>query len=178
MILVPSKNIWTPERKWKGPRFQRGVLHPVGFWHPVTEVVTLSGTSGAPNLSTDVETVPTNALAGWRFRANGTVERIVSDVWTQFQDGVEWVDTQDTPTGPFWIKATVDSGDAPNVGNSVDLWFSLAALVTWAWEENSDPLNEATTEGVIQVDISDESDGTPILDTGFYKGTATQFGTA
>jgi hypothetical protein len=52
MILVPKKNIWLPERKWGQPKFQKGMLHPVGFWH----------TSGGGNIVTPTMTVGTQVL--------------------------------------------------------------------------------------------------------------------
>lgn len=182
-IFVPEINVWTPE--WEWPEWMKRrrdeiVIATGVYGGAFVETVTLSGTSGTPNTSTDNETVPTDALAGWRFMTDGTVDRIVSDIWQQFQDGTEWIDSQDNPVGSYWIKATLDSGDTPNGGGSslMDTWLSFGTQHQWTWLENSDPLNEATTAGTIQVDISNESDGTPILDTGFYRGTATQFGTA
>lgn len=147
------------------------------------ETVTLSGTSGSPNTSTDTEDTPTNALAGWRFYATGRIMRIVSDTYTNFNLNTEWIDSYPSPVGDYWLEATNFSGDNPNLGSALNTWHVLAGageatFRNFEWLENSDPLNEATTAGTLQVEISDESDGTPVLDTGFYRGTATQFGTA
>lgn len=32
MIFVPRKNIWTKSRNWGNPKYQKGILHPIGFW--------------------------------------------------------------------------------------------------------------------------------------------------
>lgn len=143
------------------------------------EVITLSGTSGSPNVSSDLENSPTNALAGWRFQTNGTVYRVVSDTYTQFQDGTEWNDGQDSPAGDFWIRATLSSGDAPTSGPTLGSWHKVSGSGstnrTWEWEETFN--GDASTAGTLQIDISSESDGTPIEDTGYYRGNATVLGT-
>lgn len=32
MILKPRKNIYTPSPNWGSPKYQKGILHPIGFW--------------------------------------------------------------------------------------------------------------------------------------------------
>lgn len=34
MIFTPRKNIYFPNRNWGMKKFQRGMLHPIGFWAP------------------------------------------------------------------------------------------------------------------------------------------------
>lgn len=139
-------------------------------------VVSLSGTSGSPNVSTDQEQTPTDALAGWQFINDGAVKRIVSDVYVIFNSGVEWIDVYD---GNNWIRATLDAGDAPNFNSAaLNSWLQLTSTRQWQWRENSDPPNEATTAGTLKIEISSSGSGSPILDTGYYRGVATQFGTA
>jgi len=153
-----------------------GLLLGGHIYHVVSSAgtVSLSGTSGSPNLSTDIEDTPTNALAGWRFVNDGKVQRIVSDSWADFQAGVEWIDIYDANN---WIRATLSSGDSPSTGPSLNTWHQLDVLRQWEWIEGSDPGGQATTSGTIKVEISSSGSGTPILATGYYKGTATQFGT-
>lgn len=35
MIFTPRKNIWTSSRNWGNSKYQKGILHPVGFWAEV-----------------------------------------------------------------------------------------------------------------------------------------------
>lgn len=167
-------------RQFHGPHRQRGSIQVAGFGVTSVlgagETVTLSGTSGSPNASVDKEDTPTNALAGWRWQSDGDVESIVADVWTEFQSGTEWVDTS-TP-GNYWLQATLDAGDTPTTHPGLGSFLQLDIQRSYTWLEDSDPPGFASTAGTLQIDISSQSDGTPILDTGFYRGTASQNGTA
>jgi len=168
-------------RAFSSKRKQRGsiILSAFGVQTgAASEVVTLSGTSGVPNVSFDKEESPTSALAGWRWNADGTIDRVASDVWTAFNSGTEWIDSNPTPAGNYWVQATLDSGDAPTSGPALTTFHALTSTREWTWLESSDPPGSASTLGTLQIDISDESDGTPILDTGYYRGTASQNGTA
>ena len=147
------------------------------------EVVTLSGTSGSPNTSTDTEDTPINALAGWRFYANGDVRRVFASTYTLFNSGTEW--NSSTPGIDYWIRATLDSGNAPNTGASSTLntWHQLVGgaaptYLAWEWLESRDPIAEFTTAGTLQIDIATDSGGSNIVATGYYRGSATQVGTA
>lgn len=169
-------------RQFNGPRRQRGTIQMAAMGLVLGgsgETVSLSGTSGSPNDSIDKENTPTNALAGWRWQTDGDVERIVADVWTIFNSGTEWIDSG--PVNDYWIQATNDSGDSPTSGPTLATFHKVAgsgsAQREWTWAETSDPPGFASTAGTLQIDISNESDGTPILDTGFYSGTASQNGT-
>lgn len=163
------------------PRKQRGTIQMAAFGVVAQgETVSLSGTSGSPNLSQDKENTPTNALAGWRFNTDGNVERVVSDVWQTFRGSTEWINYG--PVGDYWLQATLNAGDAPN--------FSSAALNTWhvihgtgqgqrtfQWLEDSDPGSFASTDGTLLIEISNDSSGTPVLASGYYRGRASQNGT-
>ena len=148
----------------------------------VSETITLSGTSGAPNVSTDTEDTPTNAVAGWRFYANGDVRRVVNSTYTLFNSGTEWSNVD--PANNYWLRATLDSGNAPNSGTGgTGTWQVLAGpgestLISYEWLEDSDPFAEANTAGTLKIEIATDSGGSNIVATGYYRGTATQFGTA
>lgn len=147
------------------------------------EIVTLSGTSGSPNISTDKEDSPTNALAGWRFYATGRIMRVVSDTYTNFNLNTEWIDSYPTPSGDYWLRAANQAGDNPTSGSTLDTWLKLAGsgaptYLYWEWVEDSDPPGSAQTAGTLKIEISSEVDGTPLLDTGYYRGQASQNGTA
>ena len=149
----------------------------------VAEVITLSGSSGSPNTSTDTEQSPTNALSGWRFYATGRVMRVVSDTYTNFNLNTEWSSFYPDVTKDYWLRATTDSGDAPNLGSALSTWHVLqgageATYRNFEWLEDSDPPTEATTSGTIKVEIATDSGGSNIVATGYYKGTSNQFGTA
>ena len=141
----------------------------------VEEIYTLSGTDGTPILCADAN--DGSARAEWEFRVNGTVwKETLSSGFVQYQNGVEWVDSQDSPVADVWIKATQSGlstpGDAPNVGATLNTWHKLhgsgEALRYWGWSQ----AGIGVWDGTIRVDISTESDGTPIVATGYYRGSA------
>lgn len=160
--------------------FPYGTTAASGLTGACSETGTLSGTSGSPNTSSDFETSPVDALAGWRLMTDGTIDRVVNDVWSQFQDGTEYTDGQDSPACDWYVKATVDSGDAPSTG-TLNTWLKVAGGSsfnrTWTWIEDSDPGTQASTSGTLKIEISNDASGSPVEATGYYKGTATQFGT-
>ena len=141
-------------------------LHPIGFWSsPVgyADVITLSGTTSVPNEASILTTAPDPAFCEWEFRANGTVYN--SEVG-QFQDGVEWSDLQDSPTAGFWIRATLDSGTTPSDGDVMNTWISLFTNRSWGLN-----ITEFDDFFDLKIEISPNSSGSPIVATGYYKGT-------
>lgn len=174
MILTRRKKLILPTQY-----SQRGSILLSGFGVQLGSssgpVYTLSGTTGTPNIASDAQTSPTNAQAGWTFRTDGTVDEEEGAAnFTQFQDGVEWTDEQDTPTVDIWIRAQNDAGDNPTTGPSLNTWHVLQgsgeADRQWRWIEITDGF--ASTSGTLQIDISTDSGGSTIVATGYYRGVA------
>lgn len=138
--------------------------------------ISLSGTAIAPNTSVGVATEPTNAVAGWRFNVDGTVERFVSGSYADWDtDPEEWVGNLQNPNDEYWIRFTLDSGDAATtITGGAGVWNKISgsgeALALITWTQGS----VGTLSGVYQVDIATDSGGSNIIATGYYEGTATQ----
>ena len=140
------------------------MLHPIGFWGAgptYPDVITLSGTSGAPNPAEVITTAPDPAFCEWEFRASGTVHN--TEVG-QFQDGVEWSDLQDSPTAGFHIKASVHSGTNPTDGDSIDTWLALSSNRSWGLT-----VTEFDDSCVLKIEISPNPSGAPVVATGYYE---------
>jgi hypothetical protein len=122
------------------------------------EKVTLSGTSGSPN----VIAKPAGGLVTitWEFTTSGGV---LGD-GAPFNSGTEWIDV--APQLEYWIRAQTNSGSPPSSG-TVNSWLKLAgsgsATRSWTWSANN-----VTLAGSIQVDIATDSAGTNIVATGYY----------
>lgn len=132
---------------------------------------TLSGTSVSPNLYEDVG-VNTTAISRFELRSDGEFwnERLVlSDA----QIGTEWADGGTPSEGTFWARATLDAGDAPNgASTGLGTWENITTaspVVGWSFQQTS----EGVRDGTIKIEISSDSSGTPIVATGYYRGTAT-----
>lgn len=129
--------------------------------------VVLSGTAGSPNASTVNQTEAT-ATAGWRFNADGTVDRLVGINWTQFRAGTEWISPLPSPN-IYWFRFTDDSGDTVNGGSLVSgTWYALTSARQITWIQSSAGIREGTA----RVDIATDSSPAAIVATGYYKGRA------
>lgn len=142
------------------------------FWEPlypasgVIETVTLSGTTGTPNTTLTVKLSPTDATAGWDFNSDGTVDNEATAGISQFNGGVEWIDL--SPTGSYWIRATLNAGNAPDSG-TLGTWLALTISRSWRWTITG----TGTTSGSVKIEIATDSGGSTIVATGYYGATAT-----
>jgi len=134
------------------------------------EVITLSGTTGSPNTSTDFAISTNNASVYWAFNADGTVDRIKTqgtDIFEIFGPN-QWCNTD--PALNYWIRFTHNAGDAANLGNSSGTWFAMSGANGQGWQETTNGF--ATHSGSSKVEISTDSGGSTIVATGYYGGTA------
>ena len=134
--------------------------------------VTLSGTSGSPNLDSDSFSGPFGAaVAGWVFGTDGTVTGINVG---SFNPGVEW--TSEGSPGDYWIRATLDAGTNPTSG-TMGSWLKVSgsgsSSRTW---QNTRSGSNGTTTSTLKIEISTDSGGSTIVGTGYYKLDATVTG--
>jgi len=139
----------------------------------VTETVTLSGTSGSPNIDTTTRVDPNTSTTGWKFKTDGTVYKtgvLANDAnyTVQFNSGTEWNDGQTSPTGSYWIRFTNFSG-SNGTGSTYSSWLALTSDRTIQWQQ----VGVGTTQGVTKVEIATDSGGSTIVGTGYYSGVST-----
>lgn len=132
-------------------------------WEPAGSDITLSGNAANPNEA--VESQAFAATAGWNFNTNGTVDKVEGGTTTQFQDGTEWDVNQDSPVDEYWLRATVNSGDAPDVGNT-GVWNKISGAnssdYTLRWTKT------VSSSHSVKIEIADDSSGSNIVATGYY----------
>lgn len=138
-----------------------------------TGLVKLTGSSGSPNTSNDIELSGT-AFAGWRALTTGVLQKIQADNWTDFSDQYFSVGgVAEDPQQDLWIRATLDAGDAPTSG-TLGTWIKIAGggagAHTWSWSNSAAPVS--TVEGDIKLEIATDSGGSNIVATGYYRGSA------
>ena len=133
-----------------------------------TAPVTLSGTSGSPNVVLDV-IVSGLATAGWRFNPDGTVEENDRFVYTQFAAATEWLPSGPPSPIPYYIRATNVAESNPTSG-TLNTWLSLTTAREWYWQQGVDGLNQ----GTLKIEIADDTSpiGSNIVATGYYRGRA------
>lgn len=102
MILVPRWYMALPKtqeeiarnstrRRFGSPKYQKGILHPVGFW--------VAAATGGDNLaltalnSTTSYVSGPSVYAGIRILTSGEVHEYLSGAWTAQNAGTEWIDS-------------------------------------------------------------------------------------
>lgn len=138
---------------------------------PASDPISLSGTSGTPNAQATDLAGGRTANASWEFRNDGTVWYSINGVFTQYADAIEWNGNQDSPTAEYWIRFTVDSGDSPSSG-TIGSWLKVSGSGSVTRNFVYEQAAVGTLAGTIQVDISDVSDGSNIIETGYYRAVA------
>lgn len=121
MIFVSKKNIYFPQ-PFNGPKFQRGMLHPVGFWHPLGAALDTTITVG--NRQYDVSPDPTSPQPCFIYGYDGGVDyfngatfgSIASATYT---DGGS---NSRTVSAMYWAQATCTGGSTDD-----SLYFCLNA---------------------------------------------------
>ena len=132
--------------------------------------VNLSGSSGTPNSTSDLQVDPDNSESGWRFNSDGSIQRNLNggySAWNPTPD--EWSARQPiTAIGDnYWIRATLDAGSTPTAG-TLNTWQQLSTNREWYI---SRPVVGVSTF-TVKIEIATDSGGTNIIATGYYRGTA------
>jgi hypothetical protein len=132
--------------------------------------VDLAGTVGVPRQAYDSSIDPNLATVDWDFRTDGgvyKVEGFSAPLETQDNASTTWYPNGTPPTGRFWIRFTVDSGDTPDTGDSMSTWHTLASTDrTFGYNRSG----TGQDRGVIKVEIATDSGGSSIVATGYYEG--------
>jgi hypothetical protein len=143
----------------------------------VTPVITLSGSTGTPNESDSGSHSTAGGSVSWWFYPDGTVDRNNgSPALSQFQDGIEWHDGQDSPTGNYWIRGTDDGGSlVPDDGAALNTWHRIlgSGEATRVFTLAPGAAGPGVKSGQLKIDIATDSSGTNIVATGYYSHTMT-----
>jgi len=146
------------------------------------DVLNLSGTQASPQNKEFTALEPRTATVAWLFGCNDAPVNSILSGQTQFtahddltftpqyisvNTATDWV----IPIGfsiTYYIRATLDSGDAPTSGDLLGVWLSLApggANRVWTWLR----VNLGNHTGVLKIEIATDSAGTDIVATGYYR---------
>lgn len=130
MIIVPKKNIYLPERKWGIPKFQKGVLHPVGFWKDVGAgggIVKLS-TAWALNSYTAASAVTTSIT----FNTDGSISTSTNDTSTLPDADNWWTAQPETAIGDnYEVAVTAIGAGSFSTGLALNTWGRLDVARGW-----------------------------------------------
>ena len=160
---------------------QRGSIILSAFGVPAAagavEIITLSGTSGSPNIKVKASSSPTDARTGWKFLTDGTVDGGTGTsgvTYVQFQTGSQWSNFQPTPGKDYWLRATLDDGSVPNESSdALNSWLKLAGSGSANREFRWIETGLGAYNGALKIEIAEDSGGSTIVATGYYGGLAT-----
>jgi len=136
----------------------------------VSETVNLTGGTASIFAFQD------NAFVAWTFSSNGGVYRQLGEgvAAVQQNSNTDWVDTQ-PPNGTYYIRFTVNSS-LTGAGGTVTVpspgtWLALTSNRQISADQPYD-FSEETTSANVTVAISDQSNGSNILDSATYTMSA------
>lgn len=118
MIIKSTKNIWTPNRNWGNPKYQKGILHPVGFWKAAggaPGTVTLTNA----NITYTADPPGTNANARYGLSVStgnvyeykgASVSPSFPSAYTQINSTNDWIRPTTADDGNFEVRVQLGSG--------------------------------------------------------------------
>jgi len=172
MIFVPKKNIWTPPRNWGMPKYQKGVLHPAGFWAAAgsSDVVTLSGEF--VNVQPNWEDV-----AGIYVYGTGTyvgkIRKREGTTYTVIDGTTDWVIPNSSGSDTNYdikctITADVGGSSGFTINSGTGTWLQLGGF-TRSWGVQADgPYGADSRDITFTLEISDDG-GSTTLDSASYQ---------
>ena len=132
--------------------------------------INLSGGASTPNASFDFAIIPDNAIAGWRFNSDGSVQGYLLGTLVDFNPTPdEWFDPNGAPDATYYIRATNYTGDNPTSGTLGSV-LALTSSRTWSWNRTT----LGSYSGTLFVEIFSDAGGTNLLASGYYSGAATK----
>lgn len=136
----------------------------------VVETVSLSGTSSSYNLTVSNTVNPTSAVAGWKFKTDGTLfETNIGGTYNvQFNAGTEWCNT--TPSQTYYLRCTVINGILDGGSSATNTWLALTTERTYQVVDST--VSGSSNQVQLKIEIASDSGGSNILATGYYQAVA------
>lgn len=167
---------WSNSRYWQisfivepGNSFVMGSA--VGFESTGgTETVSLSGTSGSPTDTTELPVSDSNyCRCGLLFTTGGAIRQTSGTGGSGDSSFENWCNV--TPTQTYYIRGTAVSTTTYNPDDSAPLntWLALSSQRNFFVFDTRPSLNYADEDFVIKIEIADDSGGSNIIATGYYK---------
>lgn len=175
-LYIKQGGSWTPitnchvKQGGSWSEVQKVYIKDAGSWKEVWAnfVVTVSGGTVAP-----VTGFGGPQTCGVEVRSDGTIWDNRNDVHTQLSSSTDWIIPNSASAGSFWVRFTTVSGDATNGtdhGTALNSWTALSSTQSRFMIDTVSGGIGLT--GVLRVEISSDSSGSPLLDSGDYTLTA------
>ncbi len=134
---------------------------------PPTETVSLTGTLALPNNAIgqsdgDVAGI----VVGWAFYADGNIVTTTTDATAPPTSARGAWCSNSPPNNTYYMRITDSTGDNidTSISSPINTWNQMnsSLLVKWSIDY------QTASIGQVKIEISDASDGSNILDTGYY----------
>jgi len=141
----------------------------------IVETVSLEGTTSSPENNGSYPITDGSINMGWRFASDGAVRNYNADRVPQYGNSshTDWINT--TPSVTYYIRATIhddasnSSATTTNSPSALNTWLALTTNRTFLFEDNSGSNSYGQRHITWKIEISDDSGGSNILDTGYYQ---------
>lgn len=101
------------------------------------------------------------AQAGWRFNADGTIDR---NAGGYINDWARWYEPPQAGVGAsYWARATLVSGSTPG-GSALNTWIALSGGPLWS----AVAVPNVTLESVLLIEIASSADIADLVTSGTY----------
>ena len=142
----------------------------------VNEVVSLEGTTLAPETGHGFPISDGSIEAGWKFGTDGTVESYDTDTFPQLSstNHADWINTS-SPSSTYYIRATIEQDNSENgivtsgSPNALNTWHALTTARLFSFTDNSGANSYGPANVMWKIEIASDAAGTNILDTGYYQ---------
>ncbi len=159
MIFLPSRNIWTPERKWGQKKFQRGIICATAIYGDEdVGVVTVSGATITDNDSGSF------AAAQIDFRFTGETFRKIHSTSAQINSGTDWIIPNGSADSSYDVRYTNKTGLGVFTTSAAaeDIWIDLGSTRLWELRETGG--DNVTLTATFEV----RKDGGAVIDSAAY----------
>jgi len=143
----------------------------------IVETVSLEGTTSSPEINNFMALSDGSLIGGWRFYSNGDVADYDADSSPQFRTTghTDWVNQ--SPTNNYWIRATIQAQSNPSnqstsaSPSALNTWHALTGNRTFTFTDNRGTASYGNAFVTWKIEISSDSGGSTILDTGYYRNS-------
>lgn len=132
-----------------------------------SETISLSGTSGTPEPTSNTVSAANYCRAGLTLYADGTMTQADGYQGNSNTSFGRWCNV--TPSQTYYVRGTHQSGDAQaDDSQPLNSWLALSSGRSFMVIDTTNSLNYGYKHSVLKVEIASDSGGSNILATGYY----------
>lgn len=131
----------------------------------VGDVITLTNYSSIVGSTVS----PTDSQAGVRINTDSTLDKYEDGVYTQINSATDWcLPVRTIGSGEYYVRCTDNNANIAAGSSATGTWLNIATALQWYVEVTGTGSKSLS----VTLEISDKSDGSNILATGTFTGSA------